>query len=354
MIYLKCKKMEIDENLLDKLLECRHCLDYLDTNNKMLPCQHTFCKKCLDIVVETFNELRCPVCYIVFDNEVDELLPNIFIMQILNDDNCAHVYSNKFTTNKKKNLENISKTELKTSAKVIYNYASKEPGHLELSIGDYVTLFQKVNINWYLGEKEGNVGLIPQPCIQPFNVKIERNNMFINDEDINQYLELISHHSSDDILILNTSFYKTLKYEGYKKASNWTKDVDIFSKEKLLIPVFVEVENHWCLIVVNFSKKTIEYYDSLKIQYFICLKKILKYLMREHIIKKGKDLKAGNWSLHISRKCPQQNNPWDGGFYVCKFVECLSKNQPIKFEHLNMSKYKKQLLYEIKHKKLLK
>lgn len=145
-----------------------------------------------------------------------------------------------------------------------------------------------------------------------------------------------------------------MKYEGYKKASYWTKDIDIFSKEKLFIPVFVEEENHWCLIVVNFPKKTIEYYDSLKTQYFICLKQILKFLMWEHMVKKGKHLKAEVWSLHISRKCPQQNNLWDGGFYVCKFVEWLSKNQSIKLGHFNMSKYKKHLLNEIKQKQLLK
>ncbi|PZC72201.1 hypothetical protein B5X24_HaOG211755 [Helicoverpa armigera] len=37
----------MDEGLLNDLLECSVCLERLDTSSRVLPCQHTFCLKCL-------------------------------------------------------------------------------------------------------------------------------------------------------------------------------------------------------------------------------------------------------------------------------------------------------------------
>ena len=52
----------MDEQALNELLECSVCLDQLDDTSKVLPCQHTFCKRCLEEIVSTKHELRCPEC----------------------------------------------------------------------------------------------------------------------------------------------------------------------------------------------------------------------------------------------------------------------------------------------------
>ncbi|CAH2055912.1 unnamed protein product, partial [Iphiclides podalirius] len=39
----------MDEGLLNDLLECSVCLERLDTSSRVLPCQHTFCLKCLKV-----------------------------------------------------------------------------------------------------------------------------------------------------------------------------------------------------------------------------------------------------------------------------------------------------------------
>lgn len=39
----------MDEVTLNDLLECSVCLERLDTSSKVLPCQHTFCRKCLEV-----------------------------------------------------------------------------------------------------------------------------------------------------------------------------------------------------------------------------------------------------------------------------------------------------------------
>ncbi|RWS06918.1 SH3 domain-containing RING finger protein 3-like protein [Dinothrombium tinctorium] len=65
------------------LLECSVCLEQLDINNKVLPCQHTFCKKCLNRIVNTHKELRCPECRVEVDVKVDDLPTNILLVRLL-------------------------------------------------------------------------------------------------------------------------------------------------------------------------------------------------------------------------------------------------------------------------------
>lgn len=73
----------MDEGTLNDLLECSVCLDRLDTSSKVLPCQHTFCRKCLHEIVHKHKELRCPECRILVNTKVDELPPNVLLMRIL-------------------------------------------------------------------------------------------------------------------------------------------------------------------------------------------------------------------------------------------------------------------------------
>lgn len=73
----------MDPVQLDELLECSVCLEQLDQTCKVLPCQHTFCRRCLKEIVERRKELRCPECRIVVDEDVDDLPVNILLVRIL-------------------------------------------------------------------------------------------------------------------------------------------------------------------------------------------------------------------------------------------------------------------------------
>ncbi|KAI8495484.1 E3 ubiquitin-protein ligase sh3rf3 [Branchiostoma belcheri] len=73
----------MDEKVLEDLLECSVCLGRLTTNSKVLPCQHTFCKRCLEQIVRSKNELRCPECRILVTCSVDELPSNILLVRLL-------------------------------------------------------------------------------------------------------------------------------------------------------------------------------------------------------------------------------------------------------------------------------
>lgn len=59
------------------------CLERLDTTAKVLPCQHTFCRRCLESIVSSRHELRCPECRILVGCGVDELPANILLVRLL-------------------------------------------------------------------------------------------------------------------------------------------------------------------------------------------------------------------------------------------------------------------------------
>lgn len=94
----------MDEHTLNDLLECSVCLERLDTTSKVLPCQHTFCRKCLLVsnmgvivivtiylfilfsmqdIVASQQKLRCPECRVLVNCRIDELPPNVLLMRIL-------------------------------------------------------------------------------------------------------------------------------------------------------------------------------------------------------------------------------------------------------------------------------
>ncbi|XP_060040567.1 E3 ubiquitin-protein ligase SH3RF3-like [Erinaceus europaeus] len=74
---------DMDESSLLDLLECAVCLERLDTTAKVLPCQHTFCRRCLESIVCSRRELRCPECRILVGCGVDELPANILLVRLL-------------------------------------------------------------------------------------------------------------------------------------------------------------------------------------------------------------------------------------------------------------------------------
>ncbi|XP_042892569.1 E3 ubiquitin-protein ligase SH3RF1-like isoform X4 [Penaeus japonicus] len=73
----------MEQWLLSDVLECSVCLEQLDSSSRVLPCQHTFCRRCLLDIVQNLKELRCPECRVLVEVPVDELPPNILLMRIL-------------------------------------------------------------------------------------------------------------------------------------------------------------------------------------------------------------------------------------------------------------------------------
>ncbi|XP_032673227.1 E3 ubiquitin-protein ligase SH3RF3-like isoform X3 [Odontomachus brunneus] len=200
----------MDECMLNDLLECSVCLERLDTSSKVLPCQHTFCKKCLEEIVSTHRELRCPECRVLVDAKVDDLPPNVLLMRILegmrnaapksakSSSSSSSLSSSRSSTAAPQRLfggHQVAPAPIVTASlapaavasepvrhsnavakqahlhnqaygRAIYDYLSKVPGDLSFKKGDIVILRKKIDNNWYFGECGSNHGVFPLSYVQ--------------------------------------------------------------------------------------------------------------------------------------------------------------------------------------------
>ncbi|XP_023677412.1 E3 ubiquitin-protein ligase SH3RF3-like isoform X1 [Paramormyrops kingsleyae] len=185
----------MDESSLLDLLECSVCLERLDTTAKVLPCQHTFCRRCLENILCSRNELRCPECRILVDCGVDDLPANILLVRLLDGIKqrprnggrpaltgvslgCAAGIAGSTPGTPIRDLPIASRgSPVKNvpqlpCGKALYSYEGKEPGDLKFNKGDIIILRRKVDENWYHGELNGSHGFLPASyiqCIKPLS-----------------------------------------------------------------------------------------------------------------------------------------------------------------------------------------
>ncbi|KAG6891417.1 hypothetical protein C0992_007196 [Termitomyces sp. T32_za158] len=156
---------------------------------------------------------------------------------------------------------------------------------------------------------------------------------WLNDEIINFYGALLLGRSDDckenprkqkasGMQVLNVHYFSTFFWsklkEGYEKGrlAKWTKKVDIFSKDVILIPIN-HSNAHWTSAAINFRKKRIESFDSMGIRRDIVFKTLRSYLDSEHRNKKKRPFDFTGWQDYSIDE-PQQEN---GGDDVIRFTQ---------------------------------
>ncbi|XP_029291351.1 sentrin-specific protease 1 isoform X1 [Cottoperca gobio] len=188
---------------------------------------------------------------------------------------------------------------------------------------------------------------------------------WLNDEVINFYMNLLVERSKDpsmpSVNTFSTFFYPKLRSSGYSTVRRWTKKMDIFSKDILLVPVHLGV--HWCLSVVDFRKKAIMYFDSMGGNNDEACRVLLEYLRQESKDKKGKELDTSDWTMHSKKRndakssykqeIPQQMNGSDCGMFTCKYADYITKDKPITFTQKHMPYFRRRIVWEILNHKLL-
>lgn len=103
---------------------------------------------------------------------------------------------------------------------------------------------------------------------------------WLNDEIINFYMNLVCERSRElaesspdykRCYAFSTFFYPKLAKEGYSQSlKRWTRKVDLFAHDLILIPVHLGL--HWTLAVIDISSREIRYYDSMNGHNNECLK----------------------------------------------------------------------------------
>uniref|UniRef100_A0A8C1MU85 SUMO specific peptidase 3b n=1 Tax=Cyprinus carpio TaxID=7962 RepID=A0A8C1MU85_CYPCA len=173
---------------------------------------------------------------------------------------------------------------------------------------------------------------------------------WLNDQVMNMYGDLVMDSVPEKVHFFNSFFYDKLRTKGYDGVKRWTKNVDIFQKDLLLIPIHLEV--HWSLVSVDIKQRSITYFDSQRTLNRRCPKHIFKYLQAEAMIKEKRDFLTG-WKGFFKMNVGRQNNDSDCGAFVLQFCKCLALGQPFSFSQQDMPKLRRLMYKELCYCKLL-
>ncbi|NXW62567.1 SENP2 protease, partial [Eurystomus gularis] len=180
---------------------------------------------------------------------------------------------------------------------------------------------------------------------------------WLNDEIINFYLSLLVDRNKREgypaVHAFSTFFYPKLLAGGYSAVRRWTRGVDVFRQDFILVPVHLRV--HWALVVIDVRKKSIRYYDSLGGKGDKICETVFRYLQEESREKRNVELAISEWTLHSldSHEIPQQANGSDCGVFLCKYADTIIRDLPITFTAENMPYFRRKMVWEILHQKLL-
>ncbi|CDO72453.1 hypothetical protein BN946_scf184977.g154 [Trametes cinnabarina] len=219
-----------------------------------------------------------------------------------------------------------------------------------------------------LFRKKGVISKIAREQVSHEDISRLRPCQWLNDEIINFYGQLILTRAEEskenppkkgskkplNAHYFSTFFWSKLKGQGYQKArmSKWTKKIDIFSKDVILIPVNHN-NAHWTAAAINFRKKRIESYDSMGMERGQVFKLLRQYLDEEHRDKKKKPFDFTGWQDYTLPDTPQQENGYDCGVFTCQFLEALSRGEEdFPFTQDNMPYLRRKMVWEIGHAKL--
>ncbi|CAO1616047.1 unnamed protein product [Sympodiomycopsis kandeliae] len=175
-----------------------------------------------------------------------------------------------------------------------------------------------------------------------------RPGQWMNDETITFYMTMINQRSIQAeqerskpgynkrkwdafyrVHAFNSHFWAKLQDSGYTSVSRWTRRVNIFEKDLILIPCNLG-NSHWTCAAINFRRKRFEYYDSMAGSNTRLLSHLREYVKKEVVDKK----KVGAVDLNeftdyfASDTSPQQRNTFDCGVFVCATLEQLSRRDP--------------------------
>nr|XP_020504944.1 sentrin-specific protease 3-like [Labrus bergylta] len=172
---------------------------------------------------------------------------------------------------------------------------------------------------------------------------------WLNDQIMNMYGDLVMDSVPEKVHFFNSFFYDKLRTKGYEGVKRWTKNVDIFQKDLLLIPIHLEV--HWSLVSVDIPRRAITYFDSQRTLNRRCPKHIFKYLQAEAIKKDQQDFLTG-WKGFFKMNVGRQNNDSDCGAFVLQYCKCLALGQPFSFGQQDMPRLRRNMYKELCHCKL--
>ncbi|XP_035190441.1 sentrin-specific protease 2 isoform X2 [Oxyura jamaicensis] len=184
-----------------------------------------------------------------------------------------------------------------------------------------------------------------------------KNFYWLNDEIINFYMNLLVERNKKEgypaVYAFSTFFYPKLTSGGYKAVRRWTRGVDLFKQDLIVVPIHLTM--HWALAVIDVRRKTIMYFDSMAQKGDKICEALFQYLQEESQEKRNLELSFSEWILRNMEphEIPQQTNGSDCGVFLCKYADYISRDKPITFTQNHMPYFRRKMVWEIIHQQLL-
>eukprot|EP01134_Creolimax_fragrantissima_P006163 CFRG6163T1 len=253
---------------------------------------------------------------------------------------------------------------LRQNSVIITDILAKKEAEKRKSIKPFPVLppeaVEKINKIWYDGEYDEmkiHVKLLQLQVTQGDLERLARLE-WLNDAVINIYMALINHRAKQPGAIVppvhcfSTHFLTKLTNTGYVSIKRWTRKVDLFEKEFVVVPV--HLGNHWCVAVINFRDKLFEYYDSMGGSNPGVLRQLRNYIQDESMDKKKVAYSFEKWQDYTPTKhTPQQGNCSDCGVFMCQFSEYRARGKDFNFSQADMPYFRQRMVYEILELKLM-
>jgi len=210
--------------------------------------------------------------------------------------------------------------------------------------------------------------------IKKFNVEMLgkdiqtlQDGVWLNDEIINFHMKMMKdrmdRNAKSDLvpeafksrnLFFNTFFYAKLSDNGkgynYKAVRRWSKKQKVQVHESQLDKVITPINvgnSHWCLSVINFKEKRIEYYDSLGGTNPKCMQNLRRYVQDEAKQYRKEEIDMKGWTDYTPRDIPQQRNGCDCGVFTTKYADYISENRDLDFTQDDMRMFRRRMALEI-------
>ncbi|KAJ0234436.1 Ulp1 protease family [Hirschfeldia incana] len=180
---------------------------------------------------------------------------------------------------------------------------------------------------------------------------------WLNDDVINLYLELLKERETRDpqkyfkCHFFNTFFYVKLTRPSYnyKAVRRWTRykrlGYNLIDCDIIFVPIHRDV--HWTLAVINKRECKFLYLDSLNGSDPTILNALAKYLVDEVKDKNGKIIDVSSWDREYVKDLPLQQNGYDCGMFMLKYIDFYSRGLELNFSQKNMPYFRSRTAKEI-------
>jgi hypothetical protein len=195
--------------------------------------------------------------------------------------------------------------------------------------------------------------------ITVYDLQTLRPGHWINDNIVDFYFNLIQQRSvqSSGVLaktvVFSTHFFSTLQKSGYKGVAKWAerRGIDVTKPDFIFVPINRH-NIHWCLAVINNRDLRFELYDSMNGAGAITLELLRDYMRKQTLATYPysdlRQLGYDRYDLCATLPCPQQQNSFDCGAFVCRMANLYAQDRSImSFTQADIPAVRRQIAYEI-------